>query len=64
MREFVVRTCLMLDLLFAVPAFVALIWCDPELYARTLAQSEESIRQRILKYRKDGMSNHAGHPGD
>lgn len=52
MREFVVRTCLMLDFLGAIPIFIALIWIDPERYAQTLATSEKSIREKILKYRK------------
>jgi hypothetical protein len=50
-REFVVRTCLMLDLLGAIPIFITLIWVDPEKYAQTLGCSEKGIRERILKYR-------------
>jgi hypothetical protein len=53
MREFVVRTCLMIDFLFGIPIFVALIWVKPELYADSLAQSGDSIRERILKYRAE-----------
>lgn len=54
MREFVVRTCLMLDLLCAVPVFVLLMWHDPEAYVKTLEASGPSIRERILKYRRGG----------
>jgi hypothetical protein len=52
MREFVVRIRLFLDLLFAIPFFAMLIFIDPESYARTLGDSERSIRLRIVKYRK------------
>ncbi|HEY1946084.1 MAG TPA: hypothetical protein VGG97_03705 [Bryobacteraceae bacterium] len=52
MREFVVRIRLFFDLLLAVPFFAMLIFIDPESYARTLGDSEKSIRLRIVKYRK------------
>jgi hypothetical protein len=52
MREFVVRTCLTVDFLLALPVFLLLIWRDPERYALTLRASEASIRERILQYRK------------
>ena len=58
MREFVVRTCIMLDLLGALPLFLLLIWIDPERYVQSLEASPKSIRERILKYRKSAMSNH------
>jgi hypothetical protein len=54
MREFVVRTCLLIDLLCALPIFAALIFIDPEKYVSTLEASGDSIRKRILKYRKGG----------
>ena len=34
MREFVVRTCMTLDFLLSIPAFVALIWWNPAAYAK------------------------------
>jgi hypothetical protein len=52
MREFAVRARLLIDLLLAVPFFAILILIDPESYARTLGDSEKSIRERIVKYRK------------
>ncbi len=53
MREFVIRTCLLIDFLLAIPVFAALIFVDPERYARTLRESEASIHERILKYRNE-----------
>jgi hypothetical protein len=35
-----------------VPFFAVLIFIDPESYARILGDSEKSIRERIVKYRK------------
>ena len=52
MREFIVRTCLMLDLLCAVPSFIALIWWNPEAYSGVLERSGASVRKHIEKYRK------------
>jgi len=52
MREFVVRTCLMLDFLISVPVFVLLIWVDPDRYVTSLEQSGHSIGIKLLKYRR------------
>lgn len=50
-KSFVVRTVLLIDFLCAIPLFVALLFVSPELYARTLATSGETIRARIEKLR-------------
>jgi hypothetical protein len=52
MKEVVVRARLLVEFLFAIPFFMVLIVIDPEYYARTLGDSETSIRRRVLKYRK------------
>jgi hypothetical protein len=52
MRETIVRTRLLIDFLLTIPFFITLIVMDPESYAKTLGDSERSIRDRILKYRK------------
>jgi hypothetical protein len=60
MREFFVRTRLLIDLLIAVPFFAVIIVIDPECYAQTLKDSERSIRKRILKYRASAREIHFG----
>lgn len=50
-KEFVVRTCLLIDLLFAIPIFALLILVDPDRYANVLEQSGETIRRRVNEYR-------------
>lgn len=50
MRGLVVRTCLLIDFLAAIPIFAALIIVNPHRYADTLAQSGETIRRKILEY--------------
>ncbi len=49
------RARLLAEFLLAVPFFVMLIVVDPEYYARTLGDSERSIRKRVLKYRKANL---------
>lgn len=53
-REFVVRTLLLIDYLVSVPVFALLILVSPERYAASLAASGETIRARVLEYRKKG----------
>jgi hypothetical protein len=52
MREFVVRIRLLTEFLLAVPFLATLIVLDPESYALTLGDSEQSILRRISKYRQ------------
>lgn len=51
MKPFVVRTCLLIDFLFAIPVFIALIFVSPDKYADVLAESGATIRGRIRYYR-------------
>jgi hypothetical protein len=55
MREVVVRARLLFEFLLAIPLFILLIVIDPEYYARTLGDSERSIRRRVLRYRKAAL---------
>ena len=52
MREFVIRTALLVDFLLGVPLFCLLILVSPERYVRALQESPRSIKERILKYRR------------
>jgi hypothetical protein len=55
MREVVVRARLLFEFLLAIPLFILLIVINPEYYARTLGDSERSIRRRVLRYRKAAL---------
>lgn len=53
MKGLVVRTCVLIDFLCAIPVFVLLIFVSPERYADTMAASGRTIRTQISKYRAD-----------